>query len=195
MQIVLIRPQIANNTGNIIRLCANIGASLHLVEPLGFDLDDARMRRAGLDYHELTKLHRYGSVAELPAPAPAHRWTFTTNASERYDHVAFGPDDQLVFGSEQPGLTATDHDALAPATALTIPMRPNNRSLNLANAVAIVAYEAWRQADFAGAAPKLGMAAAEPGETGRKPGETGHKPGETEHGLTAEGLTQPPFDA
>ena len=152
VEVVLVAPEIATNTGSIVRLCANAGARLHLVEPLGFDLDDASLRRAGLDYHDLT------SVTVHPDPAAAvagfadrRRFAFSSRASRRFDVVAFAPGDVLVFGSERAGLTAEQLGAFEPVEPLAIPMRPGNRSLNLANAVAIVVYEAWRQHDFTGA--------------------------------------------
>ena len=155
LEIVLVAPQIATNTGNIVRVCANVGARLHLVRPLGFALDDASLRRGGLDYHELTDTSVWDTWQECRAAlGPERRWfaTSTRDPHRRYDAVKYGDGDVIVFGCEATGLA----DALlAEFTAdqrLNIPMRPSNRSLNLANAVSVVAYEAWRQHDFTGAA-------------------------------------------
>jgi tRNA (cytidine/uridine-2'-O-)-methyltransferase len=151
-EIVLVAPQIASNTGSIIRLCANVGARLHLVGPLGFTLDDAALRRGGLDYHELADVQRWDTWAECRAAiGPDRRWFLTTaRAERRYDAVAFEPGDVFVFGREADGLPASVLDAVSPDHHLMIPMRPHNRSINLANAVSIVIYEAWRQHDFEG---------------------------------------------
>lgn len=155
MHIVLVEPQIAGNTGNAIRLCANVGATLHLVEPLGFVIDDAGLRRAGLDYHDLVDVHVHANFAVcLAALAQARvaRWfAFTTAGTVRYDSVDWRVDDALVFGAEPTGLPAAVVAATAVDRRVHLPMRPHNRSLNLANAVAIVAYEAWRQQGFPGA--------------------------------------------
>jgi tRNA (cytidine/uridine-2'-O-)-methyltransferase len=154
LQVVLVAPEIAANTGNIVRLCANVGASLHLVRPLGFVLDDARLRRAGLDYHELVDMHVHDSWAAYLSSSDAHqsrRFAFSSRATRRFDRVDYRAGDVFVFGSERAGLdaaTLADFDA---AHTLGIPMRAGNRSLNLANAAAIVLYEAWRRLDFAGA--------------------------------------------
>lgn len=155
LEIVLVAPQIAANTGNIVRLCANVGAGLHLVRPLGFSLDDASLRRGGLDYHELTDTKVWDSWEQCrEALGAGRRWFATTTRTphSRYVDVQYRAGDVVVFGCEASGLGeellaefATDH-------RLQIPMRPSNRSLNLANAVSVVLYEAWRQADFAGAA-------------------------------------------
>ena len=153
--VVLVAPEIATNTGNIIRLCANTGVGLRLVEPLGFSMADRLLRRAGLDYHDLADVSVHADLATCLAElGPGRRrFTFRTQARRRFDTVAYRPDDVLVFGAESVGLTAQQRVALDPSTDLYLPMRPGNRSLNLANAVAVVVYEAWRQADFAGAAP------------------------------------------
>lgn len=153
--VVLVAPEIATNTGNIIRLCANVGARLHLVEPLGFSMDDASLRRAGLDYHDLATVtvHRDPSAAAAALAADGRRFTFSSHATRRFDEAVFAPDDAFVFGAERAGLTGGQAAAFGPAEALAIPMRPGNRSLNLANAVAVVVYEAWRRQGFAGAAP------------------------------------------
>lgn len=152
LSIVLFRPEIPPNTGNIIRLCANSGARLHLIEPLGFRIDDAKLRRAGLDYHEYAELAVHPSLAAFRAAVdPARLIVFTTHARERYDHIRYAADDALLFGPESSGLSDADLASL-PADALArLPMRAGSRSLNLANSVAIAVYEAWRQRDFAGA--------------------------------------------
>jgi tRNA (cytidine/uridine-2'-O-)-methyltransferase len=149
--VVLYRPEIPPNTGNIIRLCANAGARLHLIEPLGFSIDDRQLRRAGLDYHEFTTMRVHATwdacMAEL---GTARRFAFTRRASRRYDEVAYAPGDVLVFGAETSGLPDEVLAKFAPDMQLRLPMRPGNRSLNLSNAVAVAAYEAWRQSGFAG---------------------------------------------
>jgi tRNA (cytidine/uridine-2'-O-)-methyltransferase len=152
--VVLVHPAIAPNTGNVIRLCANTGARLHLVEPLGFAIDSARMRRAGLDYHEFAsmKLHRSWQHF-IDAEQPARMFALTTRAVRRPDQTAFAAGDYFVFGAETSGLPDSVRQQFADEYCLRIPMRPNNRSLNLSNAVAIVVYEAWRQHGYAGAAP------------------------------------------
>jgi tRNA (cytidine/uridine-2'-O-)-methyltransferase len=154
IDIVLVAPQIAVNTGNIIRLCANVGARLHLVAPLGFTLDDAALRRGGLDYHELTETTQWPSWEACRAGLGAgRRWFATsTRAHRRYDDVRYGDGDVVVFGCEASGLPGAVLDAFPPDDRLYIPMRPGNRSMNLAGAVTVVAYEAWRQHGFGGAA-------------------------------------------
>jgi tRNA (cytidine/uridine-2'-O-)-methyltransferase len=153
LDIVLVEPRIAANTGNIIRLCANVGARLHLVEPLGFTLDDAALRRGGLDYHELTDTTVWRSWPECRrALGDDRRWYATTaHATRRYHEVEYRADDVVVFGCEPEGLPAAVLAEFATEHRLTIPMRPGNRSLNLAGAVSVVAYEAWRQHGFDGA--------------------------------------------
>ncbi len=149
---MLVHPEIPGNTGNIIRLCANTGAGLHLVEPLGFSMEDRLLRRAGLDYHEYAQVTRHPSISScVAALGPRRRFAFTTRATSRYDEMRFADDDVFVFGAEAAGLTADDMAALAPIQPLKIPMRPDSRSINLSNSVAIVVYEAWRQLGFAGA--------------------------------------------
>ena len=146
--IALLSPRIAPNTGNIIRLCVNCGASLHLIHPLGFDLDDRRMRRAGLDYHEFAAINQHESWTAFSQWAVEKRvFGLSTRGQTNYCTVKFKIDDVLLFGSETHGLP---DDVRAPLgdKLLRLPMRPGNRSLNLANAVSIVAYEAWRQMDF-----------------------------------------------
>ena len=151
LDVVLVNPQIATNTGNIIRLCANAGARLNMVEPLGFELSDSGLKRAGLDYHDLTDVRVHGSWPECRASLGEHRRVLAAcgAAPLRYDHANFREDDVVVFGCEPDGLPA---EVLAGLTSMRIPMRAGNRSLNLANAVAVVAYEAWRQHDFCGGA-------------------------------------------
>lgn len=164
LHIALVAPEIAPNTGNIIRLCANVGASLHLVEPLGFSLDERQLKRGGLDYHELTDLTIHANFSALVEALLGRRmFTFSSQHQQRYDAVSFQDGDVLVFGAERHGLP-TDVAASVPGEhQLAIPMRPNNRSLNLANAVSVVAYEAWRQQGFAGAGPTGATTGETPG--------------------------------
>jgi tRNA (cytidine/uridine-2'-O-)-methyltransferase len=153
--VVLVAPEIATNTGNIIRLCANTGGRLHLVEPLGFRMDDASLRRAGLDYHDLTSVTIHPDLTACDAAlALRRRFTCSSHASVRLDQAVFAPGDVFVFGAERAGLTPEQVAAFEPTVGLRIPMRPGNRSLNLANAVAVVVYEAWRQHGFDGAAER-----------------------------------------
>lgn len=154
-QVVLVMPQIPPNTGNVIRLCANAGAQLHLVRPLGFALDHAKMRRAGLDYHEFAALRVHDSVADWLAveqPARERIFAFSTRATCRHSAVRFRAGDWLVFGAETTGLPPDLLASVAPAQRLRLPMCAGNRSLNLSNAVAVAVYEAWRQNGFDGAA-------------------------------------------
>lgn len=153
--VVLVSPEIPPNTGNVIRLCANTGATLHLIEPLGFPLDDARMRRAGLDYHEYAQMrvHRdWHSFLATERPAVERMFALTTRGTTAPQAIAFEPGDWLVFGSETRGLPDDIRDRFDPARCLRLPMRPGQRSLNLSNAVAVVVFEAWRQHGFAGSA-------------------------------------------
>jgi tRNA (cytidine/uridine-2'-O-)-methyltransferase len=151
--VVLVNPEIPPNTGNVIRLCANTGARLHLIEPLGFPIDHAKMRRAGLDYHEFTALHLHRDWdAFVDAERPATLYALTTRGARRPSEVAFRPGDYFVFGSETAGLPAALLERFAPHDRLRLPMRAGMRSLNLSNAVAVVVYEAWRQNGFEGAA-------------------------------------------
>ncbi len=170
MHIVLVHPEIAPNTGNIIRLCANAGASLHLVEPLGFTLDERNLRRAGLDYHELADVTVHADLEHAVTTLRGRWFTFSSNASTRYTDLRFEADDVLVFGAERSGLSESSIGQMPHAEAVTIPMMPANRSLNLANAVAIVVYEAWRQHEFAGAATL--RTSAPDGLTAETPGST-----------------------
>ena len=150
-EIILHCPEIPPNTGNIIRLCANTGARLHLVEPLGFRLEDAKLRRAGLDYHEWASVRTWPSLeACLAECKPPRVFALSTRGSVRHDTVRFARDDAFLFGSETSGLPVEVLEAIEPARRLRLPMRPGNRSLNLSNAVAVLAYEAWRQLDFEG---------------------------------------------
>lgn len=186
-EVVLHQPEIPPNTGNVIRLCANTGCRLHLIEPLGFQLDDSRLRRAGLDYHEYAGLEVHRDLSrclqfldtqtqylDTQAPLPqkldtqnpprtdadARSWVsrlsarrlfaFSTRGRRRHDQVAWQPGDILLFGSETSGLPQALLDALPEDQRIRLPLRPHNRSLNLANAVAVAIYEAWRQQGFAG---------------------------------------------
>jgi tRNA (cytidine/uridine-2'-O-)-methyltransferase len=151
--IVLVHPEIPPNTGNVIRLAANTGARLHLVEPLGFSMDDALLRRAGLDYHEHAEVRRHASWAafiETAAPAPERLFAFTTHGDATLADIAFAAGDWLVFGSETAGLPDAIRDSVAPSRQVRLPMRPGQRSLNLSNAVAVVVFEAWRQNGYIG---------------------------------------------
>ena len=153
LHVVLFQPEIPPNTGNVIRLCANTGAALHLIRPLGFALDHAKMRRAGLDYHEFTTLEVHDDLdGFVAAVAPPRLLALSTRGRIRYDTVRYADGDALLFGPETRGLPADVLDAIEPGQRLRLPMRPDNRSLNLSNAVAIVVYEAWRQLGFDGAA-------------------------------------------
>jgi tRNA (cytidine/uridine-2'-O-)-methyltransferase len=150
--VILHEPEIPPNTGNVIRLCANTGATLHLIEPLGFVLDDRRLRRAGLDYHEYAHVRVYPSLAACRESGGWKRlFAFSTRATRCYTDVAYAPGDALLFGAETRGLPASVLDAQPEAQRLRLPMRPTSRSLNLSNAVAVVVYEAWRQCGFTGA--------------------------------------------
>lgn len=151
--VVLVHPEIPPNTGNVIRLCANTGAQLHLIEPLGFPMDHAKMRRAGLDYHEFARVRVHPSWdAWLAAVRPRRAFALTSRASLRPSDQRLAPGDAFVFGAESTGLPEEVLAGFAPEHRLRIPMRPGNRSLNLSNAVAVVVYEAWRQNGFDGAA-------------------------------------------
>ena len=152
LHVILFQPEIPPNTGNIIRLCANTGTSLHLIEPLGFDLDDAKLRRAGLDYHEFAEISRYGSLDDCLANFAAERiFALSARAGTRYDQVSYRPGDAFLFGPETRGLPREMLAAMAPGQCLTLPMRAGQRSLNLSNAVAVTVFEAWRQLNFSGA--------------------------------------------
>ncbi len=153
LHVVLFEPEIPPNTGNIIRLCANTGCSLHLVEPLGFELDEKRLRRAGLDYGEFAEVSVHPSLDEalaaIGAQVTSNRvYALTTKGTRSYCDVVFQPGDILVFGPETRGLPAEVLGEVGQQRCLTIPMRPDSRSLNLSNSVAVVVYEAWRQQGF-----------------------------------------------
>lgn len=151
--VILYQPEIPPNTGNSIRLCANTGSHLHLIEPLGFDLSAPQLKRAGLDYHDLARVTVHPDLGTcLAALAPARLFVIETDGARAYHEARFGPGDCFLFGRETSGLPADLIRALPPHERLRIPMRPSNRSLNLSNAVAVVVYEAWRQAAFAGQA-------------------------------------------
>jgi len=150
--VVLFQPQIPPNTGNVIRLCANCGSALHLVKPLGFELTRKAVRRAGLDYRELAAVQVHENLSAcLAALAPARLFSVETGGARAYCAASFAPGDALLFGSETCGLPALALASIPRERQLAIPMRPGNRSLNLANAVALVVYEAWRQNGFRGA--------------------------------------------
>lgn len=149
LHVVLYQPEIPPNTGNVIRLCANTGAALHLIEPLGFTLDDSRLRRAGLDYHEYATLRTHTSLdAFLAAVQPPRLFAFSTRGTVRYDRVAYRAGDAVLFGPETRGLPDEVWTHIPDTHRLRLPMRPGNRSLNLSNSVAVTVYEAWRQHDF-----------------------------------------------
>ena len=149
--VILYQPEIPPNTGNAIRLCANTGARLHLIEPLGFSLDDKQLRRAGLDYHEYATLQVHASLdAALAAIAPQRVFALSTRNSMRYDQPRYAEGDAFVFGPETRGLPEDVLASIPESQRLRLPMRPDNRSLNLSNAVAVVVFEAWRQLGFAG---------------------------------------------
>ena len=148
--VILYQPEIPPNTGNIIRLCANTGCRLHLIEPLGFELDGSAVRRAGLDYAELAILRSYPNIADCLAQLPGARvFAVETGAQQCYSQARYQPGDAFLFGPETRGLPGDVLQSLAPERRISIPMRSGNRSLNLGNAVAVVAYEAWRQSGFA----------------------------------------------
>ncbi len=154
LNIVLVHPEIPPNTGNAIRLCANTGFALHLVEPLGFSMDDKHMRRAGLDYHEYAQVQRHTSWSSFLAtaqPDPARLFALTTRGTRWVQQATFARGDWLVFGSETAGLPADIREHMPSAQWLRLPMRSGQRSLNLSNAVAVAGFEAWRQMGFEGA--------------------------------------------
>lgn len=153
--VVLVEPEIPPNTGNIIRLCANTGAQLHLIEPLGFPLDDSKMKRAGLDYHDYAtmKVHKnWQAFLASEQPAQNRMFAMTTHGSSTFSTLAFKANDYFIFGSETKGLAQTLRESFPPSQRIRLPMQPENRSLNLSNAVAVVIYEAWRQNGFSGGA-------------------------------------------
>ena len=151
--VVLVSPEIPPNTGNVIRLCANTGAQLHLVRPLGFELDDTRLKRAGLDYHEWQPVRVHDTLPEalVATGAAADRvFALTTRAQRHVGELTFLPGDVFVFGRETAGLSDEQHAMFAPQQRLRLPMQPGQRSLNLSNAVAVTVFEAWRQSGYAG---------------------------------------------
>ncbi len=151
--IVLVEPEIPPNTGNVIRLAANTGAQLHLVMPLGFELDDKQLRRAGLDYHEFARLKVHASFDALLAselPPVDRMFALTTRAARLVGEMAFAPDDWFVFGNETAGLSDAIRERFAQDRRVRLPMLPGNRSLNLSNAVAVLIFEAWRQTGYSG---------------------------------------------
>ncbi|HEY0634127.1 MAG TPA: tRNA (uridine(34)/cytosine(34)/5-carboxymethylaminomethyluridine(34)-2'-O)-methyltransferase TrmL [Gammaproteobacteria bacterium] len=150
-EIVLFEPEIPPNTGNVIRLCANTGANLHLIRPLGFELDDKRLRRAGLDYHEYASVQVHDSLQQfLDKVRPPRLFALTTKGSALYAETLFMPGDALLFGPESRGLPADILQAVPEQQRLRVPMLPQARSINLSNTVALVLYEAWRQQGFSG---------------------------------------------
>ena len=154
-RIVLVHPEIPPNTGNVIRLAANTGCALHLIEPLGFSMDDKLLRRAGLDYHEYADVKRHASWEAFVAqeqPEASRLFAFTTRGSQPLTQVAFQPGDWFVFGCETAGLPAELREQFPLPQRIRLPMRPDQRSLNLSNAVAVSVFEAWRQNGFAGGA-------------------------------------------
>ncbi len=151
--IVLVEPEIPPNTGNVIRLSANTGCTLHLVEPLGFSMEDKHMRRAGLDYHEVAQVHRHPhwqAFMQTMCPPRDRMFALTTKGTGTVHGTAFLPGDYLVFGAETRGLSDAVRATFTPAQSLKLPMREGQRSLNLSNAVAITVFEAWRQNGFQG---------------------------------------------
>ncbi|MFT3755502.1 MAG: tRNA (uridine(34)/cytosine(34)/5-carboxymethylaminomethyluridine(34)-2'-O)-methyltransferase TrmL [Pseudoxanthomonas sp.] len=153
IDVLLYQPEIPPNTGNAIRLCANTGARLHLIRPLGFELEDRQLKRAGLDYHEYARMQVHDSLqAALQAIQPRRLFALSTRGRQRYDQVPYAPGDAFLFGPETRGLPAEVLASLPPEQRLRLPMRPDNRSLNLSNSIAVLVFEAWRQAGFAGAA-------------------------------------------
>ena len=151
--VVLYQPEIPPNTGNIIRLCANTGSSLHLIHPLGFDFDDKRLRRAGLDYREFADVRQHADFAVFLAEvAPPRQFAVSTRGAQRYDTVAYVAGDAFVFGPETRGLPQAMLDELPAEQRIRLPMCPGQRSLNLSNSVAVLLFEAWRQHGFSGGA-------------------------------------------
>ena len=151
LSVILYQPEIPPTTGTVMRMCANSGSALHLVEPLGFDLDEKKLRRAGLDYREFVNVRTHASLdACLEALGQPRVFALSTRNATRYDRARFAPGDALLFGPETRGLPQAVLDTLPAAQRLRLPMQEGNRSLNLSNAAAIVVYEAWRQLDFEG---------------------------------------------
>jgi tRNA (cytidine/uridine-2'-O-)-methyltransferase len=153
--VVLVHPEIPPNTGNVIRLCANTGCALHLIEPLGFSMEDKLMKRAGLDYHEYAEVKRHASweaLLDAMRPDRTRMFALTTRGTRFVHDVKFEPGDWLVFGSETAGLAPELRESFPAEQRLKLPMRPEQRSLNLSNAVAVTVFEAWRQNGFTGSA-------------------------------------------
>jgi tRNA (cytidine/uridine-2'-O-)-methyltransferase len=149
--VILYEPEIPPNAGNVIRLCANTGSTLHLVRPLGFTLDDARVKRAGLDYHELARVREHENLAACLGSLEGSRiFAVETTGGQRYDAVRYRAGDAFLFGRETTGLPADVTTGWPPEHFIRLPMVPGNRSLNLSNAVAVIVFEAWRQLDFSG---------------------------------------------
>jgi tRNA (cytidine/uridine-2'-O-)-methyltransferase len=149
--IVLYQPEIPPNTGNVIRLAANTGSGLHLIEPLGFRMEDRQLRRAGLDYHEFASVRTYADLTDCARLLGERRWiAFSTRGEQPYDEIEYRAGDVLLFGPETRGLPDSVMAGFPPEQRARIPLRPGNRSLNLSNAVAVAVYEAWRQLGFAG---------------------------------------------
>lgn len=154
-RIVLVAPQIPPNTGNVIRLAANTGCELHLIEPLGFSMADRALRRAGLDYHEYAEVRRHASWAalqEAATPDEQRMFALSSRGQRKPNEVAWRPGDWLVFGNETSGLDSPLRESFPPERCVRLPMRAGQRSLNLSNAVAVAVYEAWRQLDYRGSA-------------------------------------------
>jgi len=148
-EVILYQPEIPPNTGNVIRLCANTGANLHLIRPLGFDLDDKQLKRAGLDYHEYASVKVHDSLQDCLLSLPnARLFAFTTKGAHPFHEVRYQRGDAFLFGPESRGLPSEVLESLPPEQRLRLPMLPNNRSLNLSNTVAVAVYEAWRQCSF-----------------------------------------------
>ncbi|MGL5421119.1 MAG: tRNA (uridine(34)/cytosine(34)/5-carboxymethylaminomethyluridine(34)-2'-O)-methyltransferase TrmL [Plesiomonas shigelloides] len=152
LNIVLYQPEIPPNTGNIIRLCANTGYRLHLIEPLGFVWDDKRLRRAGLDYHEFTEIQRHHDYAAfLASEQPTRLFALTTKGTPAHSDIQYQAGDYLLFGPETRGLPLEILDAMPPEQKIRLPMCPESRSMNLSNTVAVVVFESWRQLGYPGA--------------------------------------------
>ena len=153
LHVVLFQPEIPPNTGNIIRLCANTGATLHLIEPLGFDLSDSRVKRAGLDYHEMARVHAYRNWDAFTTSGVTTRlFALSTRSEKTYSEARFKNGDGLLFGPETSGLPEDMLRSFEPEFRLRLPMLPHSRSLNLSNSVAVTLFEAWRQLSFKGSA-------------------------------------------
>ena len=147
--VVLYQPEIPPNTGNIIRLCANTGSALHLIHPLGFELDDRKLRRAGLDYREFASVREHASLQDFQETVkPIRLWGISTKGARAYSDVSYQPGDAFLFGPETRGLPAEVLEELGPEAVLRLPMTDNSRSLNLSNTAAVLVYEAWRQQGF-----------------------------------------------